>query len=153
MRKHPILGFSKMHKGVDFSAKRGTPIMAAGDGRVTFAGRNGSFGRFVEIKHLNNFSTRYAHLYKFSKDIKKGKIVKQGQIIGFVGTSGRSTGPHLHYEVKHKNRIINPMTLKLESSVNVDENEMPNFYANISLTRERFLSTSLQETDTVGNFY
>ncbi len=150
MRKHPILGFSKMHKGVDFSAKRGTPIMAAGDGRVTFSGRNGSFGRFIEIRHLNNFSTRYAHLYKFNKGIKKGKIVKQGQIIGFVGTSGRSTGPHLHYEVKHKNRIINPLTLKLESSVNVDEDQMPNFYANISLTRERFLATSLQKTNTVG---
>ncbi len=148
MRKHPILGYSKMHRGVDFSAKRGTPIMAAGDGRITFAGRNGSFGRFIEIKHYNNFSTRYAHLYKFSKGIKKGKIVKQGDIIGYVGTSGRSTGPHLHYEVKHKNRTINPMKLKLESSLNVDELEMPNFYASISLTRERFLATRLQETDT-----
>ena len=137
-----------MHRGVDVSAKRGTPIMAAGDGRITFAGRNGSFGRFIEIKHYNNFSTRYAHLYKFSKGIKKGKIVKQGDIIGYVGTSGRSTGPHLHYEVKHKNRTINPMKLKLESSLNVDELEMPNFYASISLTRERFLATRLQETDT-----
>ena len=148
MRKHPILGYSKMHRGVDFSAKRGTPIMAAGDGRITFAGRNGSFGRFIEIKHLNNFSTRYAHLYKYAKGIKKGKLVKQGDIIGYVGTSGRSTGPHLHYEVKHKNRTINPMKLKLESSLNVDDLEMPNFYASISLTRERFLATRLQETDT-----
>ena len=152
VRKHPILGYSKMHRGVDFAAKRGTPIMAAGDGRITFAGRNGSFGRFIEIKHLNNFKTRYAHLYKFSKGIKKGKIVKQGDIIGFVGTSGRSTGPHLHYEVKHKNRTINPIKLRLESTVNVEENDMSNFYANISLTRERFLATEFEETDIAENF-
>ncbi len=148
VRKHPILGFNKMHRGVDFAAKRGTPIMAAGDGRITYAGRNGSFGRFVEIKHLNNFKTRYAHLYKYAKGLKKGRNVKQGDIIGYVGTSGRSTGPHLHYEVKHKNRTINPMKLKSESTLNIDEGDMPNFYANVSLTRERFLATKLQESDT-----
>ncbi|MEC8265268.1 MAG: M23 family metallopeptidase [Pseudomonadota bacterium] len=152
VRKHPILGYSKMHRGVDFAAKRGTPIMAAGDGRVTFAGRNGSFGRFIEIKHLNNFKTRYAHLYKFSKGIKKGKVVKQGDIIGFVGTSGRSTGPHLHYEVKHKNRTINPIKLRLESTINVDDKDMSNFYANVALTRERFLATEFEETETAGNY-
>ncbi len=152
VRKHPILGYSKMHRGVDFAAKRGTPIMAAGDGRVTFAGRNGSFGRFIEIKHLNNFKTRYAHLYKFSKGIKKGKVVKQGDIIGFVGTSGRSTGPHLHYEVKHKNRTINPIKLRLESTINVENQDMSNFYANIALTRERFLATEFEETETAGNY-
>ena len=148
VRKHPILGFNKMHRGVDFAAKRGTPIMAAGDGRITYAGRNGSFGRFVEIKHLNNFKTRYAHLYKYAKGIKKGRNVKQGDIIGYVGTSGRSTGPHLHYEVKHKNRTINPMKLKSESTLNINEEDMPNFYANVSLTRERFLATKLQESET-----
>ena len=152
VRKHPILGYSKMHRGVDFAAKRGTPIMAAGDGRVTFAGRNGSFGRFIEIKHLNNFKTRYAHLYKFSKGLKKGKVVKQGEIIGFVGTSGRSTGPHLHYEVKHRNRTINPIKLRLESTINVEEQDMSNFYASIALTRERFLATEFEETETAGNY-
>ena len=152
VRKHPILGYSKMHRGVDFAAKRGTPIMAAGDGRVTFAGRNGSFGRFIEIKHLNNFKTRYAHLYKFSKGVKKGKVVKQGDIIGFVGTSGRSTGPHLHYEVKHKNRTINPIKLRLESTINVEEEDMSNFYAKVALTRERFLATEFEETETAGNY-
>ena len=148
VRKHPILGFNKMHRGVDFAAKRGTPIMAAGDGRITYAGRNGSFGRFIEIKHLNNFKTRYAHLYKYAKGIKKGRNVKQGDIIGYVGTSGRSTGPHLHYEVKHRNRTVNPMKLKSESTLNINEEDMPNFYANVSLTRERFLATKLQESDT-----
>tara|TARA_X000000950_G_C13863610_1_gene639772 strand:+ start:276 stop:1802 length:1527 start_codon:yes stop_codon:yes gene_type:complete len=150
VRKHPILGFSKMHRGVDFAAKRGTPIMAAGDGRITYAGRNGSFGRFVEIKHLNNFKTRYAHLYKYAKGIKKGRLVKQGEIIGYVGTSGRSTGPHLHYEVKHKNRTVNPMKLKMQSTINIEDNDMPNFYANVSLTRERFLATKLQDSETAG---
>ncbi len=150
VRKHPILGFNKMHRGVDFAAKRGTPIMAAGDGRITYAGRNGSFGRFIEIKHLNNFKTRYAHLYKYAKGIKKGGLVKQGEIIGYVGTSGRSTGPHLHYEVKHKNRTVNPMKLKSESTLNIEDEDMPNFYANVSLTRERFLATKLQESETAG---
>ncbi len=150
VRKHPILGFNKMHRGVDFAAKRGTPIMAAGDGRITFAGRNGSFGRFVEIKHLNNFKTRYAHLYKYAKNIKKGRLVKQGEIIGYVGTSGRSTGPHLHYEVQHRNRTVNPMTLKSESTLNIEGLDMPNFYANVSLTRERFLATKLQDSETAS---
>jgi len=148
VRKHPILGYSKMHRGVDFAAKRGTPIMAAGDGRISFAGRNGSFGRFIEIKHLNNFKTRYAHMYKFAKGVKKGRVVKQGDVIGYVGNSGRSTGPHLHYEVKHKNRTLNPMRLKLQSSANIEDGERPNFYANVSLTRERFLSAKLQESET-----
>ena len=150
VRKHPILGFSKMHRGVDFAAKRGTPIMAAGDGRITYAGRNGSFGRFIEIKHLNNYKTRYAHLYKYAKGVKKGRFVKQGEIIGYVGTSGRSTGPHLHYEVKHKNRTINPMKLKSDSTINIADDDIPNFYANVSLTRERFLGTKLQESETAG---
>ncbi len=152
VRKHPILGYSKMHRGVDFAAKRGTPIMAAGDGRITFSGRNGAFGRFIEIKHLNNFKTGYAHLFKFANGIKKGKIVKQGDIIGYVGTSGRSTGPHLHYEVKHKNRTINPMKLRLQSTINVENQDMPNFYASISLTRERFLATQFKEAETAENF-
>ena len=144
VRKHPILGYSKMHRGVDFAAKRGTPIMAAGDGRISFAGRNGSYGKFIEIRHLNSFSTRYGHLHKFSKNIKKGSIVKQGQIIGYVGNTGRSTGPHLHYEVKHKRRIINPMTLKLPSKVKVEDLERSNFYANISLTRDRLSTTPVK---------
>lgn len=147
MRKHPILGYSKMHRGVDFAARRGTPIMAAGDGRISFAGRNGSYGKFLEIRHLNGFSTRYGHLHKFHKSIKKGTFVKQGDIVGFVGNTGRSTGPHLHYEVKHKNRIINPMTLKLPSRMEVKDSEMPNFYANISLTRERLSTTPINITN------
>ena len=89
-------------------------------------------------------------MYKYAKGIKKGGLVKQGEIIGYVGTSGRSTGPHLHYEVKHKNRTVNPMKLKSESTLNIEDEDMPNFYANVSLTRERFLATKLQESETAG---
>ena len=152
LRKHPILGFSKMHRGVDFAAKRGTPIMSAGDGKVSFAGRNGSYGKFIEIRHLNGFSTRYGHLQKFAKNLKKGKNVKQGEIIGYVGNTGRSTGPHLHYEVKHKRRIINPMTLKLPSKVQVDSKEISNFYANISLTRDRLATTPVKFKNKLVNY-
>lgn len=151
MRKHPILGYSKMHRGIDFAAKRGTPIMAAGDGRISFIGRNGSYGKFIEIKHLNGFSTRYGHLQKFQKKLKKGSNVKQGQRIGYVGNTGRSTGPHLHYEVKHNRRMINPMTLKLPSKIKVDEDEISNFYANISLTRERLSSTPIKNNNRLVN--
>ena len=123
--------------------------MSAGDGRVSFAGRNGSYGKFLEIRHLNGFSTRYGHLHKFAKGIKKGKIVKQGQIVGYVGNTGRSTGSHLHYEVKHKNRIINPMTLKLPSRIEVIDEEMPNFYANVSLMRERLSTTPISDKKSI----
>ena len=100
---------------------------------------------------MNGFSTMYGNLHKLAKKIKKGTIVKQGETIGYVGNSGRSTGPHLHYEVKHKNRIINPMTLKLPSRMEVEENEMPNFYANISLTRERLATTPIIQSNRFVN--
>ena len=99
MRKHPVLGYSKMHKGVDFAAARGTPIYAAGDGKIVRANRFGAYGNYVKIRHNNNLDTAYAHLKGFAKGIKSGARVKQGQVIGYVGSTGRSTGPHLHYEV------------------------------------------------------
>ena len=86
----------------------------------------------------------------FARGMKVGRKVRQGEIIGYVGTSGRSTGPHLHYEVKHKSRTVNPMKLKSESTLNIEDEDMPNFYANVSLTRERFLATKLQESETAG---
>ena len=115
MRKHPILGFNKLHKGTDFAAPKGTPIMASGDGKVTRARWCGGGGNCVKIKHNSTYSTVYAHMSKFARGIKEGVRVKQGQIIGYVGSTGMSTGPHLHYEVIENGKKINSQTLKLPS--------------------------------------
>ncbi len=114
-RKHPILGFTKMHTGTDFAAPTGTPIMASGDGVVTRAQWCGGGGNCVKIKHNSVYQTVYAHMSKFGRGIKKGVRVKQGQIIGYVGSTGLSTGPHLHYEVIENGRKINSQKLKLPS--------------------------------------
>jgi len=115
MRKHPISGFNKMHQGTDFAAPMGTPIMASGDGKIVRARWCGGGGNCIKIKHNSTYSTVYAHLSKFGKNIKEGKRVKQGQIIGYVGSTGKSTGPHLHYEVIENGKKINSQKLKLPS--------------------------------------
>ncbi len=114
-RKHPILGFTKMHTGTDFAAPTGTPILASGDGLVVRAQWCGGGGNCVKIKHNRVYQTVYAHMSKFGRGIKKGARVKQGQIIGYVGSTGLSTGPHLHYEVIENGRKINSQKLKLPS--------------------------------------
>tara|TARA_B100000900_G_scaffold404254_1_gene412406 strand:- start:85 stop:1386 length:1302 start_codon:yes stop_codon:yes gene_type:complete len=115
LRKHPIDGFTKMHKGTDFAAPMGTPIMASGDGVVVKAGWCGGGGNCIKIRHNSSYSTVYAHLSKFASATKKGRRVKQGQIIGYVGSTGKSTGPHLHYEVIFNGKRVNSQTLKLPS--------------------------------------
>jgi len=115
MRKHPIDGFNKMHKGTDFAAPMGTPIMASGDGIIVKAGWCGGGGNCVKIKHNSIYQTIYAHMSKFANRVKSGVRVKQGQIIGYVGSTGKSTGPHLHYEVIENGKKINSQTLKLPS--------------------------------------
>ncbi len=115
MRKHPIDGFNKMHRGTDFAAPLGTPIMASGNGVVKKAGWCGGGGNCVVIKHNSTYTTIYAHMSKFAAGIKSGKRVKQGQTIGFVGSTGKSTGPHLHYEVVVNGKKVNSQTLKLPS--------------------------------------
>ena len=115
MRKHPIDGYNKMHKGTDFAAPMGTPIMASGDGVIIKASWCGGGGNCVKIRHNTSYTTVYAHMSKFAANIKKGKRVKQGQTIGYVGSTGKSTGPHLHYEVIHNGKRINSQTLKLPS--------------------------------------
>jgi len=115
MRKHPIDGFNKMHRGTDFAAPMGTPIMASGDGIIKKAGWCGGGGNCVVIKHNSTYQTVYAHMSKFAKSIRKGVRVKQGQVIGYVGSTGKSTGPHLHYEVIVNGEKINSQTLKLPS--------------------------------------
>jgi murein DD-endopeptidase MepM/ murein hydrolase activator NlpD len=115
MRKHPILGFNKMHRGTDFAAPTGTPIMASGSGTVTRARWCGGGGNCVKIKHNSTYQTVYAHMSKFAKGVKEGRKVKQGQIIGYVGSTGLSTGPHLHYEVIVNGKKVNSQKLKLPS--------------------------------------
>ncbi len=114
-RKHPILGYTRLHAGVDFAAPTGTPIYAAGNGVIEAIGRNGGYGNYIRIRHNGTYHTAYAHLNGYARGMKKGTRVRQGQVIGYVGSTGRSTGPHLHYEVhKHGNKI-DPLKLKLPS--------------------------------------
>ncbi len=113
MRRHPILGRYKMHTGVDWAAPRGTPIMAAGNGVVTYAKWKSGYGKHVKIRHTNGYLSTYSHMSGYAKDIKQGTKVRQGQIIGYVGSTGLSTGPHLHYEVLVNKRFVNPMKIRL----------------------------------------
>jgi murein DD-endopeptidase MepM/ murein hydrolase activator NlpD len=115
MRKHPILGYNKMHRGTDFAAPTGTSIMASGSGIIEQVGWNGAYGKYIRIKHNSKYKTAYAHLNGYARGIKKGVKVRQGQIIGYVGSTGRSTGPHLHYEVLVNGKRMNSQRLKLPS--------------------------------------
>ncbi len=108
-RYHPILKKWKAHLGVDYAARRGTPIVAAGRGKIIYAGRLGSYGNLIKIRHADGYETRYAHMKSFRRGIRRGKRVKKGQIIGYVGTTGRSTGPHLHFELRKYGRATNPL--------------------------------------------
>jgi len=126
-RKHPILGYNKLHQGTDFAARRGTPVMASGSGTVERASWFGAYGKYVRIRHNSSYKTAYAHLSKFGRNIKAGRKVRQGQIIGYVGSTGRSTGPHLHYEVLVNNKRINSQRLKLPSGRSLTKNDMVNF--------------------------
>ncbi len=114
-RKHPILGYVRAHRGVDFGAPRGTPVYAAGDGVVERASRYGSYGNYIRIRHNGTYKTAYAHLAKYARGIRAGARVRQGQVIGFVGATGGATGPHLHYEVFVGKKRVNPLTLDLPS--------------------------------------
>ena len=108
-RFHPVLKKWKAHLGIDYAARRGTPIVAAGSGKIIFAGRLGSYGKLVKIRHNDGYETRYAHMKSFRRGIKRGKRVKKGQTIGYVGSTGRSTGPHLHFELRKHGRAMNPL--------------------------------------------
>ena len=127
MRKHPISGFNKMHKGVDFAAPTGTPIYAGGNGIVEYVGRNGGYGKYIRIRHNNGYKTAYAHLSNYKKGISKGVRVNQGEVIGYVGSTGNSTGPHLHYEIIYQNKHINPLKLKLPSGKILEGKELEKF--------------------------
>jgi murein DD-endopeptidase MepM/ murein hydrolase activator NlpD len=119
-RRHPILGYTRLHRGLDFAAPSGTPIYAAGNGQIVEIGRKGDFGNYIRIRHSNGYETAYAHMLRFSQGLKRGGRVSQGQIIGRVGASGLATGPHLHYEVILNGKHINPRTLDLPAATALD---------------------------------
>lgn len=129
-RKHPILGFTKMHKGVDFAAPKGTPIMAAGDGVIERCSPYSSYGNYVCIRHNGNTKTAYAHLSKFAKGMKAGVKVRQGQTIGYVGATGRASGPHLHFEVIQNGKHVNPTKVTQLASTKLTGTTLASFHAN-----------------------
>ncbi len=129
-RRHPVLGYVRMHNGLDFKASYGTPIRAASDGRVTYSGRNGGAGKFVKIKHNKSLSTGYAHMSRIA--VSRGKYVRRGQIIGYVGSTGLSTGPHLHYILYRNGRPINPNSVKFTETAQLSGNELKKFRTKLS---------------------
>jgi murein DD-endopeptidase MepM/ murein hydrolase activator NlpD len=126
-KKHPVLGYGAMHKGVDFAASIGTPIYASGNGKVVFMGWKSGYGRFILLKHDKTLSTAYAHSSKFAKGLRKCSRVKQGDIIAYVGKSGRVTGPHLHYEVRINGKQVNPMKFKSKPGIQLSGVRLKNF--------------------------
>lgn len=140
-RKHPVLGYTKMHKGVDFAAPRGTPIFAAGDGTIERMGPWSSFGNYVRIRHNSSIKTAYAHMKSFAKGLRAGSRVKQGQIIGYVGTTGRSTGPHLHYEVQKNGVQVNPNSIDLPQGETLKGKELARFKEQARIVDSEFKNT------------
>ena len=139
-RKHPVSGFNAMHKGVDFAAPLGTPIIAAGSGVILESGWKGSFGRYIRIKHNATYDTAYAHMKSIAPQIRVGKYVKQGEVIGFVGSTGRSTGAHLHYEIMVNNRQVNPMTVSLPTGKRIDSQHLEAFKKTVTKIDKEVLS-------------
>ncbi|HAE49920.1 MAG: peptidase M23 [Tistrella sp.] len=137
-RRHPLLGYTKMHKGVDFGAPTGTPIMAAGDGVVEKADWFSSYGKYVRIRHNGTYSTAYAHMSRIN--VRAGQKVKQGQVIGAVGTTGRSTGPHLHYEVLVNNKQVNPKSIKLPVGRTLAAAELKKFRQTVAQVEKQVAS-------------
>lgn len=142
-KTHPVHGFGRMHKGIDFAASTGTPIYSAGDGVVQFIGWKNGYGRFISVKHNNGLSTAYAHASKFAKNITKGSRVKQGQIIAYVGSSGHATGPHLHYEVLINGVQVNPLKFKSTPGIKLQGKQLAVFNvfrANLQKLHKRLIA-------------
>lgn len=144
MRRHPILGYSKMHKGLDFAAPTGTPIYASGNGIIEKIGRFSSYGNYIKINHRNNLKTAYGHMKSFASKLRPGSKVRQGEVIGYVGTTGRSTGPHLHYEVMLKGAQVNPNSINLPTGITLKGKELAKFKQNCDTISANF-------TDAVKN--
>jgi len=146
-RKHPVLNKTRAHKGVDYAASRGTPIKAVGDGKVIFKGKKGGYGRVIILQHGSKYSTLYAHMNSYNKKIRNGTRVKQGQTIGYVGSSGMATGPHLHYEFRVNGVHRNPLTVKLPSAAPIARKYRQNFLA----TAETLISQlKLRKQETIA---
>jgi len=140
MRRHPVLGYNKMHKGVDFAAPTGTPIYAAGDGVVDFVGRRGGYGKYIRLRHNAKLKTAYAHMSRYKKGIHAGQRVKQGDVIGYVGSTGRSTGPHLHYEVIVNGQQKNPRSVNVPTGETLKGAEMKRFKSMIKGVDQEYAS-------------
>ena len=147
-RKHPVLGFTRAHKGVDFRAATGTPIPAAGAGRVVARGYNRGHGNYIKIRHNGSYETLYAHMSKFVKNVKVGTTVRQGQTVGYVGSTGLSTGPHLHYEIIKNGKHVNPMTVKLPAISNLDSAEKKKF-----LEYRKVMETAIDQLSKNPSFF
>ena len=137
MRRHPVTGFNAMHRGIDFAVPTGTPILAAGSGSVEAAGWNGNYGKYVRIRHNSTYKTAYAHMSRIASGIGKGRKISQGEVIGFVGSTGRSTGPHLHYEILVNNRHVNPLTVQLPAGKSVPVEQMNAFSAQVEIIEQQ----------------
>jgi murein DD-endopeptidase MepM/ murein hydrolase activator NlpD len=142
MRFHPILGYTKMHRGVDFAVPSGTPIMAAGDGVVRDAGWHGDYGNLVVLRHNGTFETAYAHMSHVASGLHPGQRVRQGQVIGYVGATGRATGPHLHYEVRIRGEPTNPMSVKMQPGQQLAGKELASFLAAAEVVDHKLLALS-----------
>ena len=146
MRRHPILGYSRMHTGVDFAAPKGTPILAAGSGVVVRAGYYGGYGIYVELKHTSTISTAYGHMSRLARGIRRGVHVRQGQVIGYVGSTGLATGPHLHYEFHRRGRPVNPLTQRASIRRHLTGRDMKRFSALVREYRVQLHKAPLIET-------
>ncbi|MCJ7529212.1 MAG: peptidoglycan DD-metalloendopeptidase family protein, partial [Methyloceanibacter sp.] len=142
-RRHPLLKYLRMHTGVDWAAPTGTPILAAGDGTVERVGREGGYGNYVRIRHANGFATAYGHMSRYAAGVEPGVSVKQGQIIGYVGSTGMSTGPHCHFEVLVNNNFVNPMTIQVPRGLQLTGRQFAEF------ERERNRIETLMQMDPV----
>ncbi len=146
-RWHPVLSKWRSHKGVDYAAKRGTPVRASGDGKVIFAGKKGGYGRLIVLRHGGRYTTAYGHLRRYARGVRSGKKVKQGQIIGYVGSSGLATGPHLHYEFRVNGVHRNPLTVKLPEATPVNKVYLSHFKENtqVYLSMLRLMDRTLAD--------
>ena len=128
-RLHPILKVRRPHPGIDYAADYGTPVWAVADGTVSYVGWNGGYGRMVRVRHSNGYESQYAHLSRFPKGLRKGQRLQQKQVVGYVGSTGLSTGPHLDFRLRQHGRWVNPSTLRTPAGAPIPETVLPTFYA------------------------